>query len=162
MPTVSHKCCCNYFKSSNNIPGKSDRTLLCPSPFYRKQQHNSGLGDFLFCFVFLFCSLIKMSAIVKLLLCSSRSHLLAGIRKDSFDLENTDLHGRLIDWGSIQKASLWTKILIHIYHHRKIIKGYFTFKSSTMSLIAYRLLPSGVPFSQVKIMRKCNLCKYEV
>lgn len=78
--------------------------MLCPSPFYRKQQNNPGLGDFLVLF-FLFCSLIKMSAIVKLLLCSSRSHLLAGIKKDSFDLENTDLHGRLIDWGYIQKAS---------------------------------------------------------
>lgn len=100
MPTVSHKCCCNYFKSSNNIPGKSDLTVLCPSPFYRKQQHNPGLGDF---FLLLFCSLIKMFAIVKLLLCSSRSHLLASIKKDSFDLENTDLHGRLIDWGYKKK-----------------------------------------------------------
>ena len=30
MPTVSHKCCCNYFKSPNNIPG--NKWINCVKP----------------------------------------------------------------------------------------------------------------------------------
>ena len=55
MPTVSHKCCYNYFKSPNKFQRKTDLTVLCPSPFYIKQQPDPGiLGNIFLCFVFVF------------------------------------------------------------------------------------------------------------
>ena len=53
MPTVSHKCCYNYFKSPNNIPGKKELNSVKPKSISQKSSAWPRAGRFFLCFFFL-------------------------------------------------------------------------------------------------------------